>query len=219
MQPVDLVPHARPSAVRRLDQRRIQFPDRFAYRRHRPLYPRVSFRKARLQFRRQRTRRNRFSHPLGAEKHIRQAELVARQNALRLRFHQSRRKPRQDRRHSSQQFLVHHRHLREVCDLRRPSRVDQRRQQVILHHRTKQHIRIKLFRRSLNPVQQLPVRNSLLANHILDAAAPIAPAPYHRARTVFHLKKQRGRGSHFNLLVISRRLDRFAPRQQRLIQF
>src|ERR1035437_8819463 len=119
----------------------------------------MGFRKASLQVRRQRTGGNGFSNFFRAVEQIGQAQLVARQNPLGLGFNQSRRKPRQNRRHASQQFLVDHGHLREVRDFSRSAGVNERRQQVVLHHGTKQHIRVETLRSPFNPVQQLSVRD------------------------------------------------------------
>ena len=96
-------------------------------------------------------------------------------------FDQRRRKPRQDRRHSSQQFLVDHGGLREVRHFGRSARINQRRQQVVLHHRTKQHIRIEILRRRFNPVQQLFPRDSFLTH--CELAVAVAVAAIIRRRT------------------------------------
>jgi hypothetical protein len=44
-------------------------------------------------------------------------------------------------------------------------------------------------------------------------------APHRHAHAILDFKKQRARRSHFHLLVISRRLKRLAPPEQRLIEF
>ena len=136
MQPVDLIPHSGPGTVSRLDEAGIQSADWFANRRHGLLRARVSFRKAGLQIRWQRTSGNSFSNFFRAVEQIGEAELIARQNALGLGFEQRRRKSRQDRRHSSQQFLVDDGGLREVGNFGRSAGIHERRQQVVLHHGT-----------------------------------------------------------------------------------
>src|SRR5208283_5411694 len=151
--------------------------------------------------------------------HIGQAQLVARQNALCLGFEQRRRKPRQNWRHSSQQLLVDHGGLREVRDFRRSSGVNERRQQVILHHGTKQHVRTEFFGSLFNLVNQFFGRAPLLTDGELTAVDAIISAMHYRTTSILHLKKQRGRRSHFHLQVISRRFERLAPPKQRLIEF
>ena len=148
-----------------------------------------------------------------------QSQLVARQNAFGLGFEQRRRKARQNRSHSAQQFLVNDGGLREVRNLCRSACVDKRWQQVVLHDGTKERVGTESLRSFFDSLDQLFRRAPLLTHCKLTTVDAVIPAPHDRARAILHFKKQRGRGSHFHLLMISRGIERFASRQQRLIKF
>src|ERR1700674_3983266 len=218
-QPIDLMRHAGPGTVGCIDEGRIQFADRFAKRRHRLFNTRIGLRETGLQVRRQRTSSNHFANFVRALEHFGQTQLVARQNALVLGFQQRRREARQNRRHSSQQFLVNDAGLREVRDFSRSAGVDKRRQQIVLDDGTKKRVGTESLRSFFDSFDQFFRRAPLFTHCKLTAVGVITPAPYYCASAILHFKKQRGRGSHFHLLVISRRLERLAPRQQRLIEF
>ena len=150
--------------------------------------------------------------------------MVACQNTLGLRFEQSRRKTRQNRRNSSQQLLIDHGDLRKVRHFRRSAGIDERRQKIVLHHGPQKNIRVELLRSLFNALQQFFLRDPFFADRKLsamtvDAAGSVISPPHDRARAILDFKKQRGRRSHFHLLVISRRLQRLAPRKQILIEF
>ena len=125
-----------------------------------------------------------------------------------------RRKPRQHRSRASQQLFIHHSGLRKVRNLRRPAKVHRRRKQVILHHRTQQHVGAELLRMRRNPLQHLLPPHPLRPHH-----ESVACAVQHRAPVALHRKQQRRVRRHPHLLVIARPVQCLAPLQQRLVQF
>src|SRR5579859_1139520 len=172
--------------LRRIHQRLVQFFQRLLDLRQRRLQVlggRVETFEDAL---RQRARRKQLAEFFRSGKKVGQLELVAVEQLGLAGFNQRGENARKDRRNAAGELAVNNFNLREVGDLRRPAAITQRGQQVILHHRTQQHVGAEALRTSLGLRRNLRRAESALADK------KVCVLVTHRgAHSIFKVKTER----------------------------